>query len=572
MEAALKKQNGVHYTPPKLAAFLASQTIECLPKRLPSRISILDPACGDGGLLSALAKVIRERSSTTRLDIVGYELDSDAAEQSRQRLKKESLGRLEIRNEDFLASEDVEDSFDVVIANPPYVRTQVLGGAESQRLANKFGLTGRVDLYHAFAVAIHKALKPTGSLGLLTSNRFLTVKSGAAMRRLLAGNFELNSVTDLGDSRLFKAAVLPVVVTGNKKKKDHATIALENERNTTFTRVSRTVEIDGQANEQRLTGQPESPSLLDLVAQRTGDVLADEGRFRIEKGNLIAEKPDGTWSLSTPDTRQWISTISNHTKHSFGDLAQIKVGIKTTADSVFIREDWNETPNRPEANLLVPLITHHDAKRWTIAGADSTTTTRKTVLYPYEFLHDSDCQSKARTAREPISLSRFPKAKTYLSSHRDRLEGRKYVIDAGRKWYEIWVPHQPSNWKKPKIVWPDISEEPRFFLDSSGAIVNGDCYWIKLREGVDSDWLYLMLAVANSTIATKFYDTMFHNKLYAGRRRFMTQYVKEFPLPDLDSRIGKQIVRATKRLVQKPTATGEKSVQRMVSKAFGFTG
>ena len=165
---------------------------------------------------------------------------------------------------------------------------------------------------------------------------------------------------------------------------------------------------------------------------------------------------------------------------------------------------------------------------------------------------------------------RYSKTRKYLQSHRQRLQGRKYVADSGRKWFEIWVPHQPADWAKPKIVWPDISEEPKFFLDSSGAIVNGDCYWIKLRDGVDPDWLYMMLAVANSKIATTFYDTVFHNKLYANRRRFMTQYVKEFPLPDLHSKIGKRIVGWAKKQVQKPTSSREVKLETLVQEAFGF--
>ena len=48
--------------------------------------------------------------------------------------------------------------------------------------AAQFGLTGRVDLYHAFTRAMAGVLRPEGVLGLLTSNRFLTVKSGAALR------------------------------------------------------------------------------------------------------------------------------------------------------------------------------------------------------------------------------------------------------------------------------------------------------------------------------------------------------------------------------------------------------
>ena len=79
-----------------------------------------------------------------------------------------------------------------------------------------------------------------------------------------------------------------------------------------------------------------------------------------------------------------------------------------------------------------------------------------------------------------------------------------------------------------------------------------------------------MLAVSNSKIATKFYDTVFHNKLYAGRRRFMTQYVKEFPLPELDSKLGQEIVQLVKRLVDKPDKRDEAKVEAKVQTAFGF--
>ncbi len=79
----------------------------------------------------------------------------------------------------------------------------------------------------------------------------------------------------------------------------------------------------------------------------------------------------------------------------------------------------------------------------------------------------------------------------------------------------------------------------------------------------------MMLAVANSSVATEFYDTMFHNKLYAGRRRFMTQYVKEFPLPALDSKLGKQIVNLVQRLVIMPNESDEAKVESKVRQAFG---
>jgi hypothetical protein len=159
-----------------------------------------------------------------------------------------------------------------------------------------------------------------------------------------------------------------------------------------------------------------------------------------------------------------------------------------------------------------------------------------------------------------------------LESHRERLERRKYVIDAGRKWYEIWVPHNPADWQKPKIVFPDIAEHAQFFLDRSGAIVNGDCYWITQKPRQDPAWLMLMLAIANSSFITQYYDIMFHNKLYSGRRRFMAQYVSRFPLPCLESSPAKEIVRRVSKFVngRRIDEQAEKEVDRLVFESFGL--
>jgi hypothetical protein len=93
-----------------------------------------------------------------------------------------------------------------------------------------------------------------------------------------------------------------------------------------------------------------------------------------------------------------------------------------------------------------------------------------------------------------------------------------------------------------------------------------------LNEDVKPDWLPLMLAVANSTFITRYYDAVYHNKLYSGRRRFMTQYVGGFPLPSLGSPCCKKIVRVVSRLVREGQAsdTTEKEIDSLVWEAFGL--
>lgn len=292
-----------------------------------------------------------------------------------------------------------------------------------------------------------------------------------------------------------------------------------------------------------------------------GLVGVNGGIFTIERGVLAVDDSDEVWSLSTPAYRDWLATIRANTAHSFTDVGHIRVGIKTTADSVFLRDDWDTLPAemQPEKELLHPVVTHFEASRWIAAAGRR----KKCVLYPH-MVRSGKCV--------PVDLKKYPRAAAYLSLHKERLKGRKYLVEGGRKWYEIWVPQNPGHWSTPRIVFPDIAEYPRFFFDSSGAVVNGDCYWITARPGRGADWLMLMLAVANSTLITKYYDVMFHNKLYSGRRRFMVQYVRQFPLPDLKSKSAQEIVELTSQMVKERTVDqqAEKAIDRLVWQSFGL--
>ncbi len=229
MSVSLAKQHGIHYTPERLAEFLAKSILSN--RKLKNPITVLDPACGDGGLLIAIYRMLSKRHRESA-KFLGYERDEEAKVVAEQRLFEAGARHVKIHVQDFLEIDGMQDTemplfgsprkslpkVDIVISNPPYVRTQVIGAKKSQGLAKQFGLTGRVDLYHAFAFAMGMCLKPNGVLGLLTSNRFLTVKSGEKLRELLTSQFSIDSVFDLGDTKLFNAAVLPAIIVATKSE------------------------------------------------------------------------------------------------------------------------------------------------------------------------------------------------------------------------------------------------------------------------------------------------------------------------------------------------------------------
>lgn len=169
----------------------------------------------------------------------------------------------------------------------------------------------------------------------------------------------------------------------------------------------------------------------------------------------------------------------------------------------------------------------------------------------------------------------YPKTAKYLHQYRSILEKRDYLISSGRNWYEIWVPQEPTLWAKPKIVFRDISSTPTFWMDLSGAIVNGDCYWFISDQPGNDDLLWLALAVANSSFIESFYDFRFNNKLYSGRRRFMTQYVEKFPVPDPNLSSSQKIIEITKQIYDliptQMTSMFEVELDSLIWKAFSLS-
>lgn len=513
-----QKANGVHYTPAELARFVARRGLGAESSADP--IAVFDPACGDGELLLAVAQEA-ELLGLAPPRLFGTDTDPAAVTEANRRLSSCRTDHVEVICADFLSVSPPEVlrglEVDLMISNPPYVRTQVLGAARSRQLASQFGLTGRVDLYHAFVAAMTAYLPKGGILALLCSNRFLSTRGGNSLRGLLDRQYAIQEVWDLGDSKLFDAAVLPAVVVAQRGS------CAQKGDGPTFVRVYEDVEPQRTSERQ--------PSLLQALEEGcSGHVTVEKKSLTIERGTLTNPDASRPWRLSSPTSVRWLEAVRRNSAGRLRDFGPLRVGIKTTADKVFISDTWDDLADdqRPESPVLWPLLTHHVAARWSSSYPKSG---GRRVLYTHE---------ATPTGRRPFDLAEYPRAAAYLEQHRAQLEGRKYVQKAGRLWYEIWVPQQPEKWDEAKLVWPDISEGPRFFLDTSGAIVNGDCYWLPCGSATDED-IALMLAVANSTFTVTFYDTCCGNRLYAGRRRFITQYLEDLPIPAVSSETRSEI-------------------------------
>ncbi|MGH7139878.1 MAG: Eco57I restriction-modification methylase domain-containing protein, partial [Pirellulales bacterium] len=499
-----RKATGAHFTPPDLARLVAER-VAALIGGLKGPLRVLDPACGDGNLLGAISEAL-PREMRRRVTLVGIENDETSFASLRARQQTFDGCRTDLIRGDFLeflgdndlfSSHEELEPVDCIIANPPYVRTQVLGAKRAQQLAVRFGLSGRVDLYQAFLVAMARQLRPGGILGVITSNRFLTTRGGMATRRFLRTKFDLIEIVDLGDTKFFEAAVLPALVFA-RKRSDGAESNGRQEPN--FVRIY----------EETAAGNGETQQFASLVDSlrrpQAGLVRVNGCRYRIATGRLPLASDDAKpWTLLSGREADWLAAVDSRAHCRIGDVAKVRVGIKTTADSVFIRDDWETLPDetRPEPRHLRPLLSQEDAARWRPLEAG---VRQRRVLYTHEVVG-----GRRRAIRYPHSSPTWK----YLLSRRAKLESRHYVVDAGRAWYEIWVPQDPEAWSQPKIIFPDISPDARFFWDAKGSIVDGNCYWITTSDRTDEDLLLFILGVANSALISRYHDLAFQNKLYS---------------------------------------------------------
>ncbi len=144
-DVAKEKSQGATYTPAALADFVAAQIVAAAPTLPPDgKVRVLDPAIGQGQLLISLLQQLCTRWSG-HIEVHGFETDPNALAFASAALAKSFPGvMLRLRREsflDFVLDEfgtaghlslfrpPAPERYDLIIANPPYVRTQILGQA-----------------------------------------------------------------------------------------------------------------------------------------------------------------------------------------------------------------------------------------------------------------------------------------------------------------------------------------------------------------------------------------------------------------------------------------------------------
>ena len=121
----------------------------------------------------------------------------------------------------------VQDGFDVVIGNPPYVRQESIKHLKDALKPIYECYTGTADLYVFFYERGLKLLRDRGVLTYISSNKYFRSNYGKLLRSYLTSRSTIHQIIDFGDAPVFTAIAYPtIVIAENAKAEKHQVKAL----------------------------------------------------------------------------------------------------------------------------------------------------------------------------------------------------------------------------------------------------------------------------------------------------------------------------------------------------------
>jgi len=379
--------------------------------------------------------------------------------------------------------------FDIVVANPPYVRQELIKELKPSLKKTYDSLyQGTADLYVYFYIRAIQLLAPGGMLVFISSNKWFRAAYGKKLRKYVAENCEVKSITDFRDLPVFESATAyPMIFVAAKS---------ESEQGPLFTLVE----------------SLEEP-YPDIAA-----VIASQG------GRLPVSATGGAdWRLMDAGAAARIEKMKS-AGVALGEYVKGKIyyGIKTGFNRAFVID--GETRKRlikedpKSAEIIKPLAMGADIKRWRIEPSD-----RWLIVTPIG-----------------IVIDEYPAILKHLSQWEDQLK-RRY--DKGRHWWELRACSYYNIFERPKIMWGNLGLSPGFSYSFA------TMYTIAPANVVPTDNLYL-LGLLNSGASEQFFADVAIERS-GNYLEFKPMYVSQFPVPEASASDRKYIAALAQKCLDK---------------------
>ncbi len=430
----------------------------------------------------------------------------------------------------------VEDGFDLVIANPPYIRHEAIKPIKPQ-LSKRFGkfYCGTADIYTYFYKAGIDSLRPSGHLCFIAPNKFMRAGYGKNTRTLLTTEATPKLIIDFCELPVFEAGTDPAVILVGKSvpSKD----------------VKLTAAIIKTASE----------------IERVSEVV-DERGFRINVGDL---SNDG-WTLELGNVLALMEKLRKAGK-PLREYVQGRFyrGILTGLNEAFVINEETKTKLIAEdpksAELIKPWLDGHDILKWrgawnnryVIAIASSAN-----KRWPWSL------EKTEQKAREIFK-------KTYPTIYKHFIQSEEKLIkrdDQGKFWWELRSCSYYEEFDQPKLVFNETSKELHAYVDYEKVFINKTGFIIVCP---DNEYL---LGILNSRLMDYYFRHNFPawgDPWKGGRVQFRKDRMVMIPVAEAAASQKAGIIKLVETILADPKSSDVSSLETeiniMVYALYGLT-
>ena len=257
---------------------------------------------------------------------------------------------------------DPNAGFDIVLANPPYVRQEKLDPEDQKSYGQSFPEvhTGTADALVYFYARALQILRPNGWLSFITSDKFMRARYGEGIREHLPASLRIKRVIDFSYLPLFEAdgktiAAYPSVLVGrhDDNPSEHVLAVAD---------LTNPIRYELSEGNLRLNAENVRGVLEDLHGLLQKSETRDFPQLLLKKER---------WILRDPTLVRLFERLMNQGT-PLGDFVQGRLyyGIKTGSNDAFVidedkRNDLIDEDSR-SADVLKPWLRGRDINRWKV--------------------------------------------------------------------------------------------------------------------------------------------------------------------------------------------------------------
>lgn len=422
----------------------------------------------------------------------------------------------------FIEVFDKKEGFDVVIANPPYIRQEKI---KDQKVAfrNQGYRTfdSVADLYVYFYERAYQLLNDDGVGCYISSNKFMRARYGTNLRNFLKHNAEIKTLIDFNGHKVFDASVDTCILIFTK---------MHNEANKIF--VVNVAPDMQRAQDVAFYFNRIGFTVPQVALQEKSWLLADSKIYALKEKIEKQGTPLKNWGAKTFR------------------------GVVTGLNEAFILNEEKRTllvkKDSKCSEIIKPLVKGKDLAKY-----------RQKYANRYLLL-----------TKNGINVEKeYPSVYQYLLTFKDQLVKR---WDKGNYWFNLRDCVYYNEFEKPKILYPDIKNNLTFSLDNQGHYCDNTAYFINSNN-------MFLLGVLNSSLMNLYY-TFISSQLGSKAVRHFSIYIEQLPVIKADQKnqeeitgivekiiaITKGISYSTNSIKQAEVKQYEKQIDQLVYKLYGL--